>query len=102
MGNSELPAAGWYPAAHANGEARWWDGTRWSDGDAAATPVTDTDADGTMMDADGTATAVHGTATAVHGTATAVYGTAAAAHGTAAAAHVTGTSTGGTRRADGV
>lgn len=41
MGNSELPAAGWYPAAHANGEARWWDGTRWFDDDQAATEALD-------------------------------------------------------------
>lgn len=25
----QLPPAGWYPAAHANGEQRYWDGTQW-------------------------------------------------------------------------
>lgn len=39
MGDSGLPVAGWYPAAHANGEERWWDGTRWFEGDEAATAV---------------------------------------------------------------
>lgn len=39
MGDSELPAAGWYPAPHADGEMRWWDGTRWFDGEEAATAV---------------------------------------------------------------
>lgn len=41
MGDCGLPAAGWYPAAHANGEQRWWDGTRWFDGEDAATAVID-------------------------------------------------------------
>lgn len=29
MTESSLPAAGWYPAAHANGEQRYWDGAAW-------------------------------------------------------------------------
>lgn len=29
MTQSSLPAAGWYPAAHANGEQRYWDGAAW-------------------------------------------------------------------------
>lgn len=31
MTESSLPAAGWYPAAHANGEPRYWDGAAWVD-----------------------------------------------------------------------
>ena len=41
MGNSDLPAAGWYPAPHAKGETRWWDGTRWFDGERDATSAND-------------------------------------------------------------
>jgi hypothetical protein len=34
------PPAGWYPAAHAGGEMRYWDGTRWLEGtQPAADPV---------------------------------------------------------------
>lgn len=29
MSESTLPAAGWYPASHANGEMRYWDGSAW-------------------------------------------------------------------------
>lgn len=29
--NTPLPAAGWYPAPHANGEQRYWDGGQWTD-----------------------------------------------------------------------
>ena len=32
---SERPAAGWYPAAHANGELRRWDGERWMEPEAS-------------------------------------------------------------------
>ncbi len=31
MSNTPLPAPGWYPAAHANNELRYWDGGRWLD-----------------------------------------------------------------------
>lgn len=43
MNESSLPEAGWYPAAHAGGQSRYWNGTAWaedaprdSDGSAAA------------------------------------------------------------------
>lgn len=29
--NAPSPAPGWYPAAHANGEQRYWDGAQWTD-----------------------------------------------------------------------
>ena len=29
MTDETLPPAGWYPAAHANGEMRYWDGVQW-------------------------------------------------------------------------
>ncbi len=38
MSNTPLPAPGWYPAAHANNELRYWDGGRWVD-DAPTAPV---------------------------------------------------------------
>ena len=39
MTESSLPAAGWYPAAHADGQPRYWDGSAWTDGDPATMPV---------------------------------------------------------------
>lgn len=39
MTESSLPAAGWYPAAHADGQPRYWDGSAWTDADPATVPV---------------------------------------------------------------
>lgn len=39
MSNTPLPAPGWYPAAHANNELRYWDGGRWLD-DPPTMPLT--------------------------------------------------------------
>lgn len=34
------PAPGWYPAPHANGEQRYWDGSQWQEPTAPMLPVT--------------------------------------------------------------
>lgn len=39
MSDSGLPVAGWYPAAHANGEQRYWDGAAWME---PTTPIATT------------------------------------------------------------
>lgn len=31
MSDSNVPAAGWYPAAHAGGELRYWNGSTWAE-----------------------------------------------------------------------
>ena len=35
------PAPGWYPAPHANGEQRYWDGAQWLETSPGASPVID-------------------------------------------------------------
>ncbi len=34
MTESSLPPAGWYPAPHADGQSRYWDGAAWTEHDA--------------------------------------------------------------------
>ena len=38
----QLPPAGWYPAAHANNEQRYWDGTQWFEPTPQAPSATQT------------------------------------------------------------
>lgn len=38
MNESSLPPAGWYPAPHAGGQSRYWDGAAWVESDAPGAP----------------------------------------------------------------